>query len=249
MKTKNILSVLALSTLLVSGAAKADRFVYHDPDYGYTLSYPDDWRLNVPDSGTERVRIAPMHGQDGVECSMSAVRDGRLTIYPERLMDDAVPLTLDESFWAQNVLPDYPNHHVLKYHAPAGLGQGYASSVQIIWNNLLVGSPITVTDVLAPGETPEPIGMQGYDTVTDDMVTSNPAETMRAAMVATIYDGNRYRFTCQSNAAVYEDWQPLFGSILSSVRFDERYAMVPSGYYRDFLSDKPLLSGNPLLTR
>ncbi|MGM0422643.1 MAG: hypothetical protein ACQEQL_06050 [Pseudomonadota bacterium] len=239
MKIKNILPALALTTLLMGGAAHADVFVYNDPDFGYSVMYPDTWRMNVPDSGTERFRIAPMHGQDQVECAMSAVKDGRLNLYPQKLMDKAVPATLDQSFWAEDVLPDYPNYHVLKFHAPAGLGQGYASSVQITWDNLLVDTPMAVTDVVAEEDAlPAPVGTQ--QAVSADNVTDDAADTMRASMVATIYGGNRYRFTCQANGAAFEDWEPVFGSILDSVRFDQEHAMVPTGYYRNFLADGPL---------
>jgi hypothetical protein len=237
-KTKNILSALALTTLLIGSAAHADVFVYNDPDFDYSVTYPDTWRLNVPDAGTKRFRIAPMHGQDQVECAMSAVKDGRLNLYPAKLMDKAVPATLDQSFWAEDVLPDYPNYHVLKFHAPAGLGQGYASSVQITWDNILVDTPMAVTDVLPEDEAlPSPVGMTE---VPADSITDNAADTMRASMVATIYGGNRYRFTCQANGSAFEHWEPIFGSILDSVRFDREYTMVPTGYYRNFLADKPL---------
>ena len=243
MRIKFFITLMAVTAGLMTSplAAMADTFVYQDPDYGYKLSYPDNWRLNVPDSGHERFRIAPMHGQDKAECSMSAVKDGRLSIYPEKYLAAASPIVLDDTFWARDVLPNYENYHVLKYHAPAGLGQGYATSVQITWNKIIANNEMAVTDVTGDADLPQPM-TAAPKAVQKQAVTDDPAKAMRADMVATIYGGNRYLFTCQARADRFEKWKPIFGSILSSVHFKEKYPLLPTGYYRNFLADEPLLS-------
>ena len=210
--THMTLKSIFLSCAFVIGmsipTAMADTFIYHDTVHNFTFSYPDSWRLNTV-TGTDRVRIAPLHGQDGAECKMSVVRDGRLTLYPEKYLEDAVPLTLDDSFWANEVLPNLENVTVHKYFPAAGLGQGYATSVQVSWG------------------------------AATDEADSKPA--YRANMLASIYGENRYMLTCQADVSKFYDWLPVFASITSSVRYAARYAAFPTGYYRDFLADKPLV--------
>lgn len=120
--------------LLLPLSAKADVFVYEDPDYDFKIMFPDDWRRMVA-SGEERFKIRPMHGEDKVSCAINVVKDGRLTIYPKKYMQTAVALTLDDSFWKYDVLPDYTNYKVMTFYAPAGLGQGYATSLQWVWHD------------------------------------------------------------------------------------------------------------------
>ncbi len=130
-----ILRILFLVALMAMPLqAQADVFVYEDPDYDFKIVFPDDWRIS-PARGEERVKIKPMHGDDKVSCAMNVVRDGRLTIYPKKYMQTAVALTLDDSFWKYDVLPDYTNYKVMTYYAPAGLGQGYATSLQWVWHD------------------------------------------------------------------------------------------------------------------
>ncbi len=249
-------AVIALCGISLGAVdAKADTYIYHDATHNFTFSYPDTWRLNTV-SGNERVRITPMHGDHNAACTMSVMRDGRLTIYPEKYMQLAVPITLDDSFWATDVLPNYENVSVHKYHPAAGLGQGFATSVQITWGGE-VKSEASIGMIEEEGEADAdmPIALSG-DIVTEvevvdidmtdtktEMVEHVKAETgpKRANMIASIYKDHLYMFKCEADVAAFHDLQPLFASITSSVRYAPRYAAYPTGFYRDFLSDEPLL--------
>lgn len=245
-----VLSVALGLALAFSTTAKADTYVYHDTTYNFTFSYPDSWRLNVP-SGTDRVRITPMHGQDSAECTVSVVKDGRLTLYPEKYLQDAVPLTLDDTFWATEVLPNLENVFVHKYHSAAGLGQGFATAVQVTYGAGDVKSETMVGMIEddLDSDSPTPITgdmVEDVEIIEEDkaahMVHDEEAmKTYRANMLASIYGDHRYLFTCQSEIAAFEKWKPVFASIISSIRYDSRYAAFPTGFYRAFLNDKPLL--------
>lgn len=126
--------ILVLFLCVSMSPAKADVFVYEDADYDFKVMFPDDWRQSIA-RGEERFKIMPMNGDDKTACMMNVVKDGRLTIYPKKYMQSAVTLTLDDSFWKQDVLPDYTNYKVMTYYAPAGLGQGYATSLQWVWHD------------------------------------------------------------------------------------------------------------------
>ena len=247
MKSKVLSIALGLS-LAMTASAKADTYIYHDTIHNFTFSYPDTWRLNTPAGGTQRVRITPMHGEDMVECTMDAVKDGRLTIYPDKYMKAAVPLTLDDSFWATDVLPNLENVRVHKYHPAAGLGQGFATSVQVTYG---YGDVVAeeMTGMVEEEGVPTPITADIVDNVevvephhAPKMVEDKIATTTyRANMIASIYKDYRYVFTCKAEAEAFDKWLPIFASITSSVRYDSRYSAFPTGFYRAFLNDKPLL--------
>ena len=92
------ISVLSVS-VLVGGTASADTYVYHDPDYDFSASFADTWRKQTPDTATTRLRVSPVTGVDMVSCRVKVEDDGRALIYPERYMDEAVPLILNEEYW------------------------------------------------------------------------------------------------------------------------------------------------------
>lgn len=114
----------------LSGAAEASTFVWQDHENGFTFSFPDSWTVQTEDVPGTRIRIAGPIGEDFATCRVKADKDGRLKIYPKRLMTEAVAETLDRKFWEGEVA-GYENAVVTDFHAPAGLGgQGDATAIK-----------------------------------------------------------------------------------------------------------------------
>ncbi len=61
---------------------------------------------------------------------------------------------------------------------------------------------------------------------------------MYATMLVSVYGDTRYTMTCGAKHDSYHVWGDLFGSVFSSMTLANRYHVVPTGYYRNFLADK-----------
>src|SRR5690606_27236656 len=93
------IGILTAGMMAATLPAAADTFVWTDRDNGYTMSFPDSWTMQTPDDATTAFRIAGPLPEDRATCRMQVVHDGRLTIYPKRLMDEAAVETLNRDFW------------------------------------------------------------------------------------------------------------------------------------------------------
>lgn len=203
---RGFLAILGICTAaMVSTAAFADTFVYKDPDYKFTLSFPDTWKMQAPDEPTTRLRVAGPPLEDIASCRVKAEHDGRLQIYPKELMGTAVKETLDQAFW-ETEIGHYDRASLVEYRAPAGLGQGDATLVKMTY--------------FLPG-----------------MKAGDRAVAMQGLMLATIYGDTRFVMSCSAKADVYERWVKLFGSVMGSIVFEDRYHVAATGYYRNFLMD------------
>ena len=74
---KSLVRIGTLCAVLFSGAAHADTTVWEDPVQGFTMSYPDSWRVQTEDAPSTRLRVASPVGQDIVTCRMQVWDDGR----------------------------------------------------------------------------------------------------------------------------------------------------------------------------
>ena len=236
MSRKILALAIASFLMMIPNASNADVFIYHNPDYDFSVMFPDDWRqMNVTDQ--DRLRIHPMHGDDSAECYMRVVEDGRLLIYPEKYMQTANALFLDDTFWKSEVLPDHMNYKVMSFYAPAGLGPAYATSLQWVWR--------AYTHQLSDNEMPEPenpVGLMpivrdSFDTPDQVQYRTPDTKVMQAMSTAAIYGPYRYRFTCQAEVEHFEKWQPQFSDIFQSIKLQSKYSLWPTGYYRNFLED------------
>ncbi|MBI1214858.1 MAG: hypothetical protein GC185_03450 [Alphaproteobacteria bacterium] len=134
---RQFFSVAILGAFLLAGfahQAKADTFVWQDPVHDYTVSFPDTWKIQTDDDVYTRLRIAGPLGEDMPVCRMQVHHDGRLNIYPKRLLDTAVVETLDRNFWDKEV-SQFDDAQILDFYSPASLGgKGDATGVQITYN-------------------------------------------------------------------------------------------------------------------
>ncbi len=127
-----IMTGIAAATLLGAVAARAtsDAFVWKDSKYGYTFSFPDSWGIQTKDTPYTRIRIAGPVNSDWATCSIQVHKDGRLQIYPKRLMTQAVDDTLNRSFWERQVA-QHDDAVIRDFIAPASLGgRGDATAIR-----------------------------------------------------------------------------------------------------------------------
>jgi hypothetical protein len=122
-------AVAVLGLLLASGVAQADTFVWRDVVNDFTMSFPDSWRVQTDDVGYTRLRIAGPLAEDEETCRMNVRHDGRIKIYPKRLMGVAVMEKLDHDFWDKEVA-QFRDAKISNFYAPASLGsKGDATAV------------------------------------------------------------------------------------------------------------------------
>lgn len=62
---------------------------------------------------------------------------------------------------------------------------------------------------------------------------------MYGMMIASLYGDKLYVASCTAKHDQFVKYAPLFGSILDSIRLDDRYHPFETGYYRNFLLDAP----------
>lgn len=68
----------------------------------------------------------------------------------------------------------------------------------------------------------------------------------RGIAAASLYFDKLYVVDCSAHADVFEEWQPLFLSIIGSVDFKKAHHELRTGHYRNFLADPHLVLKWPL---
>lgn len=126
--------VLALSALGAQ-AASAEAFVWKDAKGGFTMSFPDTWRLQTPDVATTMLRIAGPVAEDRATCRMQVSEDGRALMYPKRLVGFAVQEMLNEEFYRDEIA-QYANAQLTAFYSPSSMGgKGDATAARYVFND------------------------------------------------------------------------------------------------------------------
>jgi hypothetical protein len=133
---RKIFAIAVLGAMLLgASAAQADTFVWKDVKNDFTMSFPDVWRIQTEDAGYTRLRIAGPLAEDRATCRIQVRPDGRLQIYPKRLMGEAVMEKLDHEYWDKTVA-EFRDAKINSFYAPASLGsKGDATAVQFSYND------------------------------------------------------------------------------------------------------------------
>lgn len=124
---------MVAAVLLYATTAQAGSAVWKDGISGFSFSYPDSWSSQTVDTPSVKARIAGPIAEDDATCRMKAVKDGRIKIYPKKLVKVAVPEFLNREFW-QSELDQYENGIITEYYAPASMGSmGDATAIKATW--------------------------------------------------------------------------------------------------------------------
>ena len=200
-KIKKIMTCAGLTAIMFAPQiAQADTFVYHDPDFDFSLSFPDTWRKQSPETPINVFRVSANDPVARATCRIEAQNDIRAAIYPEEYMADAVEFTITDRFW-DIYNNEYGNVDVVMRRDGAQMDKAHAE-VEVIH----------------------------YD--------GKDGQRMSAMVLASFYADTRYVMHCEATQDTYQKYAPLFGSIMGSFTLKSKYHAVPTGFYRDFLSDK-----------
>ncbi len=130
-----LFTVLLGLGLLTAAPASADTFLWQDPKGDYTMSFPDTWRLQTPDSPLTMLRVAGPIAADRPVCKMQVTHDGRAAMYPKRLVDEAVVEFLNEEFFRDEIA-QFNNAQLTAFYAPASMGgKGDATAARYVYND------------------------------------------------------------------------------------------------------------------
>ena len=114
---------LLMAVIFFSSHAHADIYIWKDPKFGLTASFPDRWEVQSPQAGYERLRIVGDDETDAT-CVLSASEDRRFVIYPHRYYGEINNSEFNLDFW-QGLLADKDSVKILG-ERPGGLGRGDA---------------------------------------------------------------------------------------------------------------------------
>lgn len=109
----------------LSGAARADYFVWQDSGTGLSFSFPDTWQVVNNAKPDDLLTVMAPSGRGKAICRVRARPDGRYKIFPPRY--DAAIQKIDYSFdfWDE-YLREYSDHEIYSLQNTDGLGRGYA---------------------------------------------------------------------------------------------------------------------------
>jgi hypothetical protein len=120
-----------MAACVLATPALASVVVWKDPVQGFSMSYPDSWTVQTPDTPHTALRVAGPLGEDLATCRMKVMEDGRAKIYPKENIDKIVSRELDPDFWAGEVA-QYDNAKITEFFDPASMGgKGDATGVRV----------------------------------------------------------------------------------------------------------------------
>lgn len=106
--------------------AKADYFVWADPESGLSLSFPDTWkRVQSKDPDDVLILMAPSENAKP-QCRIRTREDKRYLIYPPELSDSIQRIAVSKPFW-DDYFGEFDESIIYKIQDGAGLGRGFAS--------------------------------------------------------------------------------------------------------------------------
>ena len=120
---------LFLLFVFISLPARAEVFVWSDPQFGMTMSFPDDWMRQTQTPDDMRLYIRAPQGQDHAACRVFANKDGRFLYVPASAQHEVSAFVQDTKA-AQALLNgrlEYNNVRLVGYQNIGGLGKGPAT--------------------------------------------------------------------------------------------------------------------------
>lgn len=105
---KYILSLLLLFPL----SAHATVNVYQNPEFGYSLNYPDDWMAQTETGDLPHIyKIVADEGRSSAYCQITTNKDGRFKTYGADILPQVMSKELGADFWTTELA----NYNQIKY--------------------------------------------------------------------------------------------------------------------------------------
>ncbi len=122
--------VLSALTILISigfvSQAKADYFVWKDPESGVSLSFPDTWKQVSNADANDVITVMAPSGRAHASCRVRANADERYMVYPPKFSPSVQKISYSYDFW-NKYLAEYDDAEIFDLYDGAGLGRGFAS--------------------------------------------------------------------------------------------------------------------------
>jgi len=135
---KFLTALTALTLLVFPAKAKADYFVWQDPETGLTMSFPDTWAVVSNHEDNDLVTIMPPSGREHASCRVRANEDKRYLIYPPRFSSAIQRVDFSLGFWS-DYLQEYTNPEIYNIQNGAGFGRGFASYATAGYESMVQG--------------------------------------------------------------------------------------------------------------
>ncbi len=116
-------------SVFIALPASASVFVWQDPKYDITLTFPHDWMRQAKEGEDLRLSILAPQGQDHAACRVFANNDNRFLYVPPQGAIEVAAFVQDEKA-LKGVLANrlhYDNVRLVGYQNIAGLGAGPAT--------------------------------------------------------------------------------------------------------------------------
>lgn len=124
-----LFALTVLSLFAVSHGARADYFVWQDPDSGMTVTFPDTWKIQSNRKPDDTLIIAGDSLADKPLCQIRVNEDRRFVIFPPKLGSAVQKTAISTGFW-DSYLSRYVDFNLSKVFDGAGLGRWFASYAQ-----------------------------------------------------------------------------------------------------------------------
>ena len=115
-----------IAVLFFAAPAKADYFVWKDPETGLSVTFPDTWKVQSNVRPDTILTVMAPSDHDQPVCKIDVTPDKRYTIFPARYGDAVQRVAVSTPFW-KSYLASYDNYHIDHVYDGAGLGRWFAS--------------------------------------------------------------------------------------------------------------------------
>ncbi len=107
--------------------ARADIFVWEDPESGLTLTFPDTWKTHSPVAPDTILTVLAPSSTDEAMCRVRVRDENRFLIFPPRYSAAVQKVAYSTDFWKEYLHANYEDVIIHKVRDQAGLGRGFAS--------------------------------------------------------------------------------------------------------------------------
>lgn len=112
--------------ILFPSAAKADYFLWQDPDSGLTVTFPDTWKEQNNRNPDDVLSISAPSDGDDPTCQIKVSEDRRYMIYPSDFGDAVQREAVSIPFW-KTYYGNYDDYTIDRVFDGGGLGRWRAS--------------------------------------------------------------------------------------------------------------------------
>jgi hypothetical protein len=136
-----LITFLSLTIFLLSmsfGVAKADYFVWADPQTGLSFSFPDDWQRVSSADPDDIITVMPPSGRAHAACRIRARNDMRYSVYPVHYANDIQKVAYGLPYMNE-YLREYDDPQILSIMDNGGLGRGFATYAVVSYKSAVQG--------------------------------------------------------------------------------------------------------------